>query len=138
MDITFSANNFEEVRRLPIIPSSIDGVATPWGNEEFETIGQGTLNLIGLKGLRTMTIDSFFPMREYSFAKDKRMGNEYVDFFNKWRAKRVPLRLIITINDSKEWLNMACTIENFTYGLDRSGDIPYSLEIKEFRFVKVK
>lgn len=137
MDIVFSANNFEETRRLPIIPQELN-VEEPWNNEEFETIGQGVLNLIGLKGLRLVTVESFFPTREYSFARDKRNGWEYVEFFRKWRERRVPLRLIITDNQEREVLNMPCTIDSFTYGLDRVGDITYSLAVKEFVFVKVK
>ncbi|MNP46267.1 hypothetical protein D3C76_1402540 [compost metagenome] len=136
MDIVFSVNNFQEVCKLPIIPSELN-IDKPWNNEEFETIGQGTLNLIGLKGLRSLTIESFFPTRRYNFARDKRNGWEYVEFFDKWRSKRVPLRVIITDDNEREILNMPCTIDNFTYGLDRAGDIRYSLATKEFVFVKV-
>ncbi|MDU4696389.1 MAG: hypothetical protein E6Y08_11275 [Paenibacillus sp.] len=136
MDIVFSANNFEEVMRIPVIPQELN-IEEPWNNEEFETIGQGTLNLIGLKGLRSLSIESFFPTREYIFARDKRNGWDYVEFFRKWRSKRVPLRVIITDNQDREILNMPCTIDNFVYGIDRTGDITYSLAVKEFVFVKV-
>ncbi|MGQ7276642.1 hypothetical protein ACT91Q_01595 [Brevibacillus thermoruber] len=136
MDIVFSANNFEEMIKLPILPSSLS-IEEPMHNEEFETIGYGTLKLIGLKGLRTLAIESFFPMKEYPFAKDKRNGWEYVEFFKKWREKRVPIRIIITLDDGREFLNMACTVDSFTYGVDRAGDIPYSLTLSEFIFVKV-
>lgn len=137
MDIVFSANNFEEVARLPIIPSSLEGINEPWHNEEFQTMGHGTIKLIGTKGLRSLSITSFFPMMEYPFAKDKRNGMEYVEFFKKWRERRVPIRLIITFDDGREFLNMACTIDDFTHGLDRSGDITYSLTLSEFVFVTV-
>lgn len=136
MDIVFSANNFAEVCRLPILPSEL-AVESPWNNEEFETIGHGTLKLIGLKGLRQLTIDSFFPMRAYPFARDKKLGKYHIAFFEKWRARRVPMRVIITLNDGSEYLNMPCMIDSFTYGIDRAGDYPYSLAVSEFRFVKV-
>lgn len=136
MDILFSANNFEEVIRLPVIPSSLE-INEPWNNEEFETIGQGTLRLIGLRGLRTLSIESFFPLKEYPFAKDHRNGWEYVQFFRKWRDKRVPIRIIITLDDGSEMLNMPVVVDDFTYGLDNAGDIPYSLSLTEFVFVKV-
>ncbi|MBB6218179.1 hypothetical protein HNQ80_004319 [Anaerosolibacter carboniphilus] len=137
MDIVFSANNFEESIKLPVVPPSLE-ISQPRKNEEFETIQMGTLNLLGLKGLRTLSIQSFFPMRNYPFIKDKRNGWDYVNFFNKWSDKRVPIRIIITDKAGKEVLNMPCTVENFTYGLDRIGDIQYTLEIKEFRFVEVR
>jgi hypothetical protein len=136
MDIVFGANNFEETVRLPVLPSSLS-IEDPWNNEEFETIGQGTLKLIGLKGLRTVDIESFFPMNEYPFVKEKRDGWEYVNFFKKWRGRRVPIRIVITLDNGQEFLNMACTVDSFTYGIDRAGDIPYSLNLSEFVFVKV-
>lgn len=136
MDIVFSANNMQEVLSLPIIPPDFS-VDTPRKNEEFETI-QGTLNLIGLRGLRTLSISSFFPTKPYQFAKYQKNGWDCVRFFNKWADKRVPIRIIVTDNKSNEILNMPCTIESFVHGLDRAGDIVYTLDIKEFVFVKVK
>lgn len=133
MDIVFGANNFEEMIKLPIIPPTFE-VPNPWKNEEFETIQKGTLNLIGVRALRAIPIQSFFPMKHYNFAKDYRNGWDYVNFFNKWSDRRVPIRIIATDDDGSEMLNMACTVENFTYGLDRAGDIAYTLELKEFRF----
>lgn len=136
MEVVFSVNNFEEVWKIPVLPQELN-IEGPWNNEELETIGQGTLNLIGLKGLRSFSIESFFPTRGYIFARDKRNGWDYVDFIRKWRSARVPLRVIITDNQDREVLNMPCTIDNFVYGLDRAGDIKYSLAVKEFVFVKV-
>jgi len=136
MDIVFAANSFEEVRRLPVLPAEMN-IEHPWNNEEFQTMNLGTINLIGTPGLRSLTIESFFPMRLYPFMKEKRLGWSYVQFFRKWREKRVPLRVIITNNKEQEVLNMPCTIDNFVFGWDRSGDIKYSLAVKEFKFVKV-
>ena len=137
MNIVFSANNFEDVLKLPIIPSDF-AFQIPRNNEEFDTIELGSINLIGLRGLKTLTITSFFPNKTYPFAKSRTRGWECVNFFNKWANKRVPIRIIVTDSDDNEILNMACTVENFEYGLDKAGDIPYTLELKEFRFVAVK
>jgi hypothetical protein len=63
-------------------------------------------------------------------------GMEYVETIKRWRERRVPLRLIIT-NDGKAEVNMAVTIDNFTYSKDKSGDIKYKLDLKEFKFVEV-
>ncbi|NMM52156.1 hypothetical protein [Paenibacillus aquistagni] len=136
MDIVFSANNMQETLTLPIIPPDFQ-FSIPRKNEEFETIGQGTLNLIGLRGLKTLSISSFFPLKTYRFAKHKKDGWSCVRFFNKWANKRLPIRIIVTDNKSNEIVNMACTVESFTYGLDRAGDIAYTLDLKEFVFVKV-
>ncbi|KQX69226.1 hypothetical protein [Paenibacillus sp. Root444D2] len=137
MDIVFSANNFEEMVQLPIIPPDFSLPFNQRKNEEFETIQMGALNLAGLRGLKHWTIQSFFPTKEYSFAKSKISGWECVNFFNNWANKRLPIRVIVTTDSGIEMLNMPCLVENFTYGLDRAGDIPYTLDIKEFRFVEV-
>ena len=76
-DIVFAANSFEEMRRIPILPPELN-IEHPWNNEEFETINLGTINLIGLPGLRTLSIESFFPVRPYPFAKDKRMDSQAI------------------------------------------------------------
>lgn len=137
MDIVFSANNFEEMVKLPIIPPDFTLPFNPRKNEEFETIQLGPLNLPGLRGLKTCSIQSFFPTKEYKFAKDKISGWDCINFFNKWANRRLPIRMIVTTDNGNEMLNMACLVENFEYGLDKAGDIPYTLDIKEFRFVEV-
>jgi len=51
-----------------------------------------------------------------------------------WKVRRVPIRLIITDTP----INMACSIETFEYGpQDGSGDIYYTLELSEFKFVNL-
>lgn len=142
LNIVFSANNLQEVLTLPIIPSEFSIPEITNNNEEFEIIGGvdgvGTLNLIGLRGLRTLSIDSFFPNKFYSFAKVQKNGYDCVNWFKKWSAKRVPIRIIVTDNKGKKMLNMACSIESFTFGIDNAGDFPYTLELKEFVFPVVK
>lgn len=139
MDVVFSANNFQEMVKLPIIPPDF-AVPSPWNNSEFETIQMGAINLIGLRGLKTLSIQSFFPVdgQKYKFAKDRKSGQAYVNFFNRWANRRLPIRIIVSDNESAEILNMACTVENFTTGRDRAGDIPYTLDLKEFRFAAVQ
>jgi hypothetical protein len=133
-----SANNNEEVMVFPIAPTDTN-LTIPQNNEEFQTINAGTLNLIGDIGLKTVSIDSIFPTHEYSWLKigSSSDGWEYVEFLNTWRAAKVPLRIVMTLNDNSEWLNMACLIENFTYGLMRNEDIRYNLTLKEYRFIEV-
>lgn len=136
MDIIFSANNNEEVMILPIVPPDIQ-VSTPQEHEDFDGIN-GRLKLIGNMGLRTMTIESFFPVnKNYTFTKPGSIkdGWKYVEFFKKWRAKKVPMRVIVTTKDSAKRLNMACVINDFSWAVDKVGDITYTLEIEEYKFV---
>lgn len=136
MDIIFSVNNNEEIKVLPVVPPDI-GITQAQNNEQFQTINSGTLNLIGDIGLRNLSIQSFFPINNYKWIKkgSNLDGWSYVDFFKKWRGKRVPLRIVITSTKGKEILNMPCTIDEFEFAEKRNGDISYSLTITEYPFV---
>jgi hypothetical protein len=136
MDIVFSANNRKEVLVLPIVPSDLSW-DSPSNNETFDSIQLGTLNIAGLEGLISLSIQSFFPMKDYPFVKSKKKGAECVNFFKKWKKRREPIRIVITSKNKKEWLNISVLIDNFTHGLDKAGDISYSLDLTEFRPVKV-
>ncbi|WP_077369714.1 hypothetical protein [Anaerosalibacter sp. Marseille-P3206] len=135
-NIVFSANNREEVMILPVVPEI--EVEKPQNNEQFETINNGTLNLIGDEGLRTFSITSIFPSQKYIWLKSGSVAEpfKYVDFFNKWRAKKVPLRIVTSRPDGREWFNMACLIDNFTFKVRRNGDIAYTLDVSEYPFVE--
>ncbi|QEK12576.1 phage portal protein [Crassaminicella thermophila] len=138
MNIVVSANNNKEIFVLPVVPTDIE-IHIPQNNEEFQTINSGTLNLIGDVGLRTLSISSIFPTHQYKWLKAGSNSNgwEYVEFLNRWRKAKVPIRIVITRKDGSEVLNMACTIESFIYGLTRNEDIRYTLDLKEYKFVKV-
>lgn len=141
MDIVLSYNNMAEVLTLPVVPSDFSLLFNPRQNEEFDIIGSsgniGKLNIPGLRGLKVLSIVSFFPNKHYPFAKSKIMGGQCINMINKWANSRNPIRIIVTHNGF-EMLNMACLIENFEYGIDRAGDNSYTLELKEFVLPVVK
>lgn len=132
MDIFISINNREQVIQLPIIPEEFK-VKSPQKNEVYETISKGDLKLIGLRGLKAISISSFFPTKPYPFARDKTYkGWQYVNMIEAWKERRVPIRIIATGTP----INLAMAIENFEYGpQDGSGDIYYTLDLEEFKFV---
>ncbi len=136
MDIIFSANNNEEIKILPVVPNDTP-ISQTQNNEQFQTINSGTLNLIGDMGLRGLSIQSFFPIHNYRWIKKGSNADawSYVEFFKKWRGKRVPLRIVVITSTGKEILNMPCTIDEFEYYEKRNGDIGYSLTINEYTFV---
>lgn len=138
MNITVSANNNEEILVLPIVPPSIE-LNNPSKNEEFDTINNGALNLIGDEGLRSFNIASNFLLYDARWRKKGSLadGWKYVEFFNKWKKARVPIRVIYTDSNNKEIFNLAATIENFNYSVNKSEKlIAYSLDLKEYRFVR--
>lgn len=137
ISIFLSINNNEEVIEFPVIPESIN-LDSPFSNEEFDGVNQ-QLNLIGIRELREFNISSFFPTRDYPFLRSRAMwGMDYVETIERWRDRRLPLRLIITNDDSHGFnLNIPVTINNFSYGTGRSGDINYTLSLREFAFVRL-
>lgn len=138
MDIVFSANNRQEVMIIPVVPNDI-GVEHAQNNETYTGLSMD-LNIIGNLGLRTLELSSIFPVnKNYKFLKANANtdGWAYVDFFNRWRAKKVPIRIVITKGNGEDWLNMACTVDGFSYSVDKAGDIVYSLSLREYVFVVV-
>lgn len=121
-----------EVANIPIV-QAIEPITCETGDEEFTTINGTTLNLIGGKGLRSFSFSSFFPSKKYSFVSlfNFQSPKYYIQFFEKYRDAKIPLRIIV-VDGYKVVLNMLCRY-NFTYTLrDRAGDVPFTLEIKEY------
>lgn len=149
--IYLSINNREEIMELPVVPPEIE-VQSPWGIETYNTNTQGDITLIGKRGLETLLISSFFPVHDYPFVQFRgrpgesiRMlqlkGWEYVNKLNQWRDRRIPIRFILTAikeSNSFDIINNAYVIEGFNYGpKDGSGDIYYTMLLKEFKFIKL-
>lgn len=121
-----------EIANIPIV-QAIEPITCETGDEEFTTINGSTLNLIGGKGLRSFSFSSFFPSKKYSFVSlfNFQSPKYYIKFFEKYRDAKIPLRIIV-VDGYKVVLNMLCRY-NFTYTLrDRAGDVPFTLEIKEY------
>ncbi|OXS67524.1 hypothetical protein B1B04_22290 [Lysinibacillus sp. KCTC 33748] len=135
MDIFLSINNRKQIIQLPIVPAEFK-IPSPMNNETFTTINQGDIKVIGRRGLKALTIETFFPLKHYPFSRNRAYkGWEYVEIIESWIDKRVPIRLIITNTP----INLAMTIENFEYGpQDGSGDIYYSLSLSEFKFINLE
>ena len=120
---------------LPYVPPDIE-ISKPQNNEEFQTINNGILNLIGDEGLKSLSIQSFFPTKKYHWMPNgaNENGWEYVEFFDRWREAKVPIRIVMQEGE-RVVLNMACLVDSFTYYVKRNKDIGYTLAIKEYRFV---
>lgn len=137
MDIIISVNNNQKILIFPVVPPDI-AIEDPSENETFDTIQNGKLKIFGNNGLRRVGIDSFFPTKPYPWIKRGASSNgwEYVEFFQTYKRKKMPMRIVITTKDGQERLNMACTCENFTHAVDKAGDIKYTLEFEEFPLVR--
>ena len=127
MDIYLSVNNREQVIRLPVLPPEFT-VSKPHSNEVFETVTSGQLKLIGRPSLKSISWDSFFPVRDYPFLRDrsyKAFGYLYV--IDTWIQQKLPIRLIITDTP----INMACCVDDFSYTIKKDGDMNYSITLGE-------
>lgn len=135
MEIIFIAESptgLGETIFIPVVPH-ISFIECETKDEEFTNIKGVTLNIIGGKGLRTFSFTSFFPSKKYNFVSWAKFlpPLTYVKFFEKYRDLQVPVRVIV-IDRYMVVLNMLCRF-NFSYALrDKAGDIPYTLEIKEY------
>lgn len=135
MEIIFIAESpigLGETIFIPVVPQ-IGFIDCETKDEEFTNIKGQTLNIIGGKGIRTFSFTSFFPSKKYNFVNwaKFRPPITYVKFFEKYRDLQVPVRVIV-IDRYMVVLNMLCRY-NFSYALrDKAGDIPYTLEVKEY------
>jgi hypothetical protein len=131
MDIFLSVNNREQILQLPVVPPEFT-ITKPHKNDTFETASQGDLKLLGVAGLKGITIDSFFPVRDYPFLRSTAYkGFEYVYIIDTWIAAKLPIRLIITDTP----INMAVAVDNFEYTIRQDGNLNYSLACSEFPLI---
>lgn len=135
MDIFLSVNNRAEIIQLPIVPSEFK-INSPVNNETFTTINQGDIKLFGERGLKDLTIESFFPNKEYSFARSNDYKRwEYIEMIESWIDRKLRVRLVVTGSPT----NIVMAIEDFEYGVqDGSGDIYYSLSLSEFKDIQLQ
>lgn len=134
MDIVFSINNNAEIMVLPVAPEW--EIAEDQSNETYNGLSFN-IRMIGNAGLRTMEIASFFPSKRYPFVNPYADINPqaYIDFFRRVKSERIPARIVITDKQSVERLNMAVSIDNFTYKYRANGDANFSLSMTEYIFL---
>ncbi len=120
---------------LPINPISIE-VLSPHFNERKRLINLGEINLLGKRGLRSLTLSSFFPSEKSAFrSKADRSAYDYVELIQKWKESGKPIRIIIGGAD----FNMAMAIDEFNFTLlEGREDITYTLKLSEYRFLNVE
>lgn len=133
-----SFENRSEVLELPW-PLQEHNISNPHNTYDFNTINTGEVLAIGKKKLKTMTISSFFPAKEYPFLFSKNFPdpNTCVAMINKWRLSGKPIRVAIMDTD----INLAMAIESFDYGkedMDGSGDVAFTLSLKEYSYLNME
>ena len=121
--------------QLPVKPTEFN-VTVAHRNTIVNVIQLGDINLLGKTGLRDVSLSSFFPAQDYNFSinSGRKDPMACVNQIESWRNSGKPIRVIIT-----DLLNMEATIESFSWGeRDATGDIYYTLALKEYKRVKYK
>ena len=118
---------------IPVVPPDVS-VDSNGKSDSTDTLS-GMINVINNPDLREVSWSSFFPVnKDYSFVPSASIRNGwlYVAFLELMKTYRLPIRIIITTKSKAPVLNMLASIENLKYSLDTSGDIQYSIKLKEF------
>lgn len=122
--------------RLPVLPEEV-GTSVANQNQTININAIGEINLIGKTGLRELSLSSFFPAQNYYFNEYNNPPKplEFVNKLDKWRESGDPVRVIITGTP----VNQEMSIESFEpMERDGTGDVYYTLELKEYKRLKVK
>ena len=121
--------NKDKSIQLPIRPASFN-VTFENTHQTVNVQTRGDVTILGKKGLKTYTIESFFPAQDYPFADYAKDRNpwEYVKEILGWQE--TPIQFIIT----KTKINKNVIITSFQFGEDDgTGDITYSITMKDYR-----
>lgn len=114
--------------KFPIIPLEVE-TGRIQDIETFKTLTKGNIKLIGDVQERILTIESFFPVNDYAFSRDKTYkGMEYINKIETWRNTKESMYVVISDLN----IAMECVITDLQYKIkDGSGDIYYTLNIEE-------
>lgn len=119
--------------RIPVLPSSYT-ITSEQDNTSVIVCNLGEVTLRGKRKLQQVSFSSFFPMHYDASYCDVRSKSP-ISMVNKIEAMKQAgsVKLIIT-----GILAMKVTIESFEWGEnDRTGDIAYTLTMKEYRTVSI-
>ena len=135
VETVFSANNREQVMVLPWTPPGLQ-IAERQNNNTFDGLSRGRA-MIGTMAPRVISFSSIFPKVHQRWMHPQALHTplDYVEFFRKWREELVPIRIVITDN-TREIINMAVTVDDFTWKLRKNGDYEYSITLSEYVFIK--
>jgi hypothetical protein len=129
LEIYFSIDNNSEILKIPYVYPEMD-INTPSNNSTFETTEGKVLTILGAKGLRNFTLDSFFPSVLYSWMdSDAVLAAEAIDFIE---SNLLKVLKVVVISGNDRMLNMYCTLSDFNYSEKQNGDFKYSVKVTEY------
>lgn len=117
---------------FPVAPSSFE-VGNTYSNQTVNINALGDMNMLGKRGLATISFSSFFPAQYYGFEQGYNQEDPYtlVDQVKSMATSGQPCRLSISGTN----INMPCTVDSFTHKeKDGSGDVYFDISLKEYRY----
>ena len=122
--------------QLPMAPPEFE-VSVDQKHTTININNIGEALMLGKSGLMEMTIESFFPAQEYYFAdvSNAKQPYAYIEKLLKWKDSGKPMRMNITSTG----INKPFVIQSLSYKeQDGSGDVYYSLKLKEYKYLTQK
>jgi hypothetical protein len=158
-EIHLSYNNNAEGFQFPVNPESIE--VTGGGNgKTYDIIGAsggtgetraGEINVIKSPKLREVSFSGIFPGQFYPFLATETLFEPmyYIRLIEKWMGTKRPVRFIYAAHYEQHLaaqlfrgkdINMPVSIEKFVWNesAGSSGDIEYSLSLKEYVFYSAR
>ena len=132
--IEISGTNRSQAITLPVNPLSFE-ISQGQVNQTVTLLNMGEVNLLGNRGLITVSFSSLFPASPSTLARyADREPEEYISQLQKWKNRKKTVRLIIGGTD----INFAASIERLaTTYKEGDRDVYYTLELKEYRQLDV-
>jgi LysM repeat protein len=132
-------NNAERLQ-LPVNPPELS-IKSGSQNAKVSVNKLGEVSIIQDPVLKTFSFESFFPSEWGPYictpGGDFFEPWHYVETIERWRRSGWPIRFIIT---GIPGMNYAVTVESFEYS-EKGGDVGtvyYSMQLQEYKFIKVK
>lgn len=131
-----SWNNGAEKLRFPVPPPVVN-VSSPFTNTDIEIVSGKDFTIIGDRGLKEFSFQSFLP-RDYNETYcdyiDITDPYTFINWIERWRNSKRPIRFIVTGTN----INIPVTIRDFSYDVNKAGepgDIYFSIVLKEYEFL---
>lgn len=130
--------------RLPVTPSEF---TVSMGNkiETVNVTAVGDVNIAGTGSLMSIQLSSFFPSRNYGFvfpvssdppSVTASTPYGYIKYFQDWKNDKTILKFVIP--GTANFVDVPVLLEEISYGeKDASGDVYYTLTLREYRQLKL-
>lgn len=132
-DIYIANKDKSKVLKLPIIPAELPELNYSIENESFKSYANGEYNFIKEQGLYYFTLESWLPVKKYSFAKSDVMAKDVLDLLDYAIVNKQYIQIVIIKSDGSTYVNNKFSIESLNYSVKRNGDFNYSLGVKQYR-----